>query len=131
MFHSIASWFKKVFNKLPSWTQTASAALTVAGAMISKIVGLIAGTESETLSASVIAEVQADLVTLKHLVADAHGTNDAAGIENAIGSLTAHLDELLAAGHIKDPATLAKVKDTIGIILAALQGVLALLPKSA
>jgi hypothetical protein len=130
-FSAIGGFFKKVFNLAPSWSQVASAALTVAGANISKIVGLIAGTDAGALSAKVIAEIQADLVACKTLIADAHGTNDAVGLDNALNSLNQHFGELLAAGHIKDAATLAKVEGIVNVVISTVEGVIALLPKSA
>lgn len=130
MFNKIGSFFSKLFGSAPSWAQKASAAITYAAPLVKGILALTTGPEYSEEVGNIISEVQSDLALSSALVSSAHGSGSVpAGLRSALQSVNDNLDGLLAAGHIKDPATLAKVKAMVELIEGETTAILQSLPK--
>jgi hypothetical protein len=105
------------------------------------LVALVAALQGKTVSASDLQIVQsagtqagADLQLIQSLIA-AYQKADAVAkpgilnsIQSAIGAAQGNLEGLLPALHIKDAATQAKVQAVVGILLAEVQSLGALVP---
>jgi len=105
------------------------------------LVALVAALQGKTVSASDLEIVQsagtqagADLQLIQSLIA-AYQKADAAAkpgilnqIQSAIGAAQGNLEGLLPALHIKDASTQAKVQAVVGILLAEVQSLAALVP---
>jgi hypothetical protein len=105
------------------------------------LVTLVAALEGKTVSAADVQLVQnagsqagADLQLIQSLIA-AYEKADATAkpgilnrIQDAIGAVQANLEGLLPALHIKDTATQTKVTAVIGILLAEVQSLAAVVP---
>lgn len=105
------------------------------------LVALVATLQGKTVSAADLQMVQdagtqagADLQLIRSLIA-AYQKADAAAkpgilnqIQSAIGAAQGNLEGLLSALHIKDAATQAKVQAVVGILLAEVQSLAAVVP---
>lgn len=105
------------------------------------LVALVATLQGKTVSAADLQMVQdagtqagADLQLIRSLIA-AYQKADAAAkpgilnqIQSAIGAAQGNLEGLLPALHIKDAATQAKVQAVVGILLAEVQSLAAVVP---
>ena len=105
------------------------------------LVALVAALQGKTVSAADLQMVQnagtqagADLQLIQSLIA-AYQKADAAAkpgilnqIQSAIGAAEGNLEGLLPALHIKDAATKAKVQAVVGILLAEVQSLAAVVP---
>jgi hypothetical protein len=107
----------------------------------SNIVALVAAMEGKNVSAGDLATIQnagaqagADLQLIQSLIAAYQNADEAAkpGILNqiqiAINAVQGNLQGLLPALHIKDAATQAKVTAVIGIVLAEVESLAAVVP---
>ncbi|MFL6314789.1 MAG: hypothetical protein ACJ71W_22010 [Terriglobales bacterium] len=132
MFHKIGGFFTKLFGGVPSWTQKASAAISYAAPLLTGILALTTGPEYSEEVGNIVAETQSDLALAAALVSGAHGTGVApAGLQSSLQSVKDNLTGLLAAGHIKNPATLTKVTAVVGLVNGELDAILQNLPKPA
>jgi len=78
-------------------------------------------------SANVAAEIQSDLAAASALVAQSHNSADATTyqkLDTILGSVKNNLQTLLTAGHIKNPATLAKVTGIANLAIGELDAIL-------
>lgn len=124
--------FKNLFNKVPSWSQTASATLKLIAPLTGTIVGLAAGDEGSSQAAKIISEVESDLAVASSLLAESHdGAAAPAGLANALNAAKSNLQSLLAAGHIKNPATVRKIETLINTIVGEVEAIQSILPANA
>lgn len=133
IFGSVGGFFKKLFGSTLSWSQKLSTVLTLTGPTINLLLLDTAGTEYAAEVTQVIHEIQSDLAAAAKLVADSHGTNGsgvAASLINILDGVTANLDSLLAAGHIKNAATVAKVKALVETVDGEAKALQSLVPQT-
>jgi hypothetical protein len=131
-FKAIGKAFKWLWNNGPSLAQQISGTIKKVAPLAITIVGLVEGSDSAAEATQIAKEVQVDLSLVSDLVTQAHtGALDAAGIKHRIDVIHDHMNELLTAGHIKNPALLDKVKVIADQITAQLQTILDELPKTA
>lgn len=130
---SFLSIFKKLFSHAPTWSQTASATLTLTAPLLQTILLTTAGEEDAAQVSKVIAEVQTDLALAAHLISDSNGqaptADTIAAINTALDAVSDNLSDLLAAIHIKNPTTKTKVETITKTIIGETQAILALVPK--
>jgi hypothetical protein len=132
MFKKIGSFFNKLFNNAPSWSQKASTAITLVAPLTNTLVALADGEEAAAQATSIVHEVQSDLAAASSLLSEAHGTATApAGLSSILQGVTDNLSALLAAGHIKNPNTVTKVTAVVNTIAGEISAVIASLPKAA
>ena len=132
MFKKIGSFFSKLFNNAPSWSQKASTAITLVAPLTNTLVALADGEEEAAQATSIVHEVQSDLAAASSLLSEAHGTPLApAGLKSILQAVTDNLSALLAAGHIKNPDKVTKVKVVVGTITGEISAVLSSLPTAA
>lgn len=125
-FGKIKSFFSKFFNKVPSWSQHLSAVLSFVAPLTEGILQAFDPTVAPEAH-QIIAEVQTDLAVAGAVASQSHGATPPETLVNTITSINTNLSELLTAGHIKDPATLAKVTGISNIITGELTAVLGVL----
>lgn len=130
-FSSIGGFFSKLFSKAPSWSQTASATLTLIAPLTNTIVALTAGETDAAEISSIISEVQSDLAATAALISQAHsGADVSSQLNSTLSAVSNNLDVLLKAGHIKNATTQAKVEAAIKTITGEIQAIIAVLPAS-
>lgn len=132
-FKSIGSAFQKLFSHAPSWSQTASTTLTLATPMLDTALSLVEGPNVASDAVNIIGEVKSDLAAASTLIAQSHSATDpgvVSQIKAALGSVSANLSTLLAAGHIKDEATLSKVTIAVNAFTGELSAILSVLPQA-
>lgn len=107
----------------------------------SNIVALVAALQGKSVSAADLATIQnvgaqagADLQLIESLIAAYQKADDAAKpgilnqIQSAIGAVEGNLQGLMPALHIKDAATQAKVTAVVGLVLAEVESLAAVVP---
>ncbi len=120
----VAKEWTKVVNAAPKIETIADTVLSYAGPALQIVLGAL-DPPAAAIVGSVIAEVQKDLHVASGLIFDFGANPQAATIIQGVES---NLQDLLAAGHIKDTALQGKVTliiDTIGSLAEALQSSLA------
>lgn len=127
-FSKVASFFEK-FIKNTTWEQKASAGLGLLAPGLESIVALTAGEPDAAEIQKVVAEVQSDLGTIAGLLSQSQaGVSVTATLVNVLNSIKGNLSALLAAGHIKDQATLQKVTAIVNGVIAEVEAILPLIP---
>jgi len=107
----------------------------------SNIVALVAALQGKSVSATDLATIQnvgaqagADLQLIESLIAAYQKADEAAKpgilnqIQSAIGAAEGNLQGLMPALHIKDAATQAKVTAVVGLVLAEVESLAAVVP---
>ena len=130
-FHSISTFFSRTVHSSAQWTQVASTTLTLTAPLVQTIAVLVAGNESGAETTKVIQEIQRDFTTAASLIADAHSGKSGATeqLQSVLTSINTNLNGLLAAGHVKDAATLQKLTVGVNAITAEVNAILAVIPK--
>ena len=131
-FHAIGHFFQHLFGGQASWSQKALGVIHLVAPLLQTILTLTVGAGAGTEVQAVIGEIQTSIAALSALVAGVSTTPDAstaAQISSLLGSIESNLKSLLAAGHIKDPNTLAKVTAITDSIVSELQVILSELPQ--
>ena len=133
-FKGIENFFKKVFGST-NWEKTASTTLALVGPLTEEIVALSAGEPAAAEVQSIITEVQSDLALVSGVVSGATSATASPSListaVNSLNSVKANLSGLLAAGHVKDPATCAKVTGLVNTIVGEVEAILSAMPKPA
>lgn len=128
MFKKIGGFFGKLFGKAPSVLQTISTTLTLTAPAAEEIYVLVTNDPADAAeSANVVAEIQADLTAASTLIAQSHNSADASTyqkLDTILGSVKSNLQNLLTAGHIKNPQTLAKVTGIANLAIRELDAIL-------
>lgn len=109
----LAKQFQKVYSKEPQIQQVADAVVPYAEAGLDIILGIVGQGAVVPEVNAVITEAQSDLKVVSALIYDFGPTPNAASIASAVA---ANLAGLETAGHIKDPATIAKLKLIINAV---------------
>jgi hypothetical protein len=133
-FSKVAHVFGNIFSKAPSVLQTARSVIGFVGPLVTGILPLVGGEEYAAETGKIIAEIESDLATAGTLISQAHGapsTDALTTISNSLVAANNNLGALLSAGHIKDPATVAKVTAVVNTVTGELQAVVGLLAKPA
>jgi hypothetical protein len=115
VFEDVKGWFAKVFVKaIPA----EAAALTVLNSVAPEVEIVLALVDpaAAAIATPIITEVQADLGTVANLLKSGNTVN----IGTFLTAIKSNLALLLSAGHIKDPASVAKATTS----LAAISGVI-------
>jgi hypothetical protein len=118
-FKNVETWFSKVFSKAPSATATALAVVNTVAPMAEVVIAMVDPSE-EAVAQPIITEIQADLAVLANTLKSGSTTN----VNNLVASIQANLSNLLAAGHIKDPATIQKATALVNLISSELKALL-------
>lgn len=108
--------FNKLFGKAPSVLQEAQSVLNITAPAINLIVAEADPSEAQAVS-NITAEIQADVGTAASLISQSHNATDAttlAAVSTSFAGINANLNGLLAANHVKNTSTQAKVKAIIG-----------------
>jgi hypothetical protein len=124
-FHKITSFLSKVFTSAPSWTVTAKATLNLLGPLAESVIILVDPGDAKEAQ-SVITEIQADLGTASAILSGAPGN-----LSGTLGAVSANLQGLITAGHIKNPDSVAKASAAITAITGEIQAILAAVPAAA
>jgi hypothetical protein len=131
-FNKIVSFFEGIFGN-SNWEKTASTTPLVVTPLVESIVTLTAGETDAAQVSKVVTEIQTDLTKVAALITSLQaGTATASSVTTEISAVLdavqANLDSLLTAGHIKDPATLAKVESITTMIIGEVKAILAAMP---
>lgn len=130
-FSAVGNWFKKLFQHAPSWSQSASTALTLASPLVTTLVTLLAGSAAGAETANVLAEIKSDMAAAAALVSQSHSSTDPGVIGTLQATLTAintNLSAVEAAIHVKDPNSAAKVSEAVTAITGEISAILSVLP---
>jgi hypothetical protein len=125
-FHDVKAFLGKFFTS-PTLQQTITTTLTVGGALVE---GILAETGNEPAAAeitNIVNQTKTDLAaaaTLAKSVTPQSGTGAYAQVSTILGGVNTNLKTLLTAGHVTNPATVAKVT---GIVTAVTDGIEALM----
>jgi hypothetical protein len=121
--HTFGAWFEKEWAKLykdaPAIEKVADATLTYAGPALDLVLADV-DPAAAAVVAPIIAEAQKDLSVANGLIYDFGATPNAASILTTVEN---NLGSILAAGHIKNSATVAKLTgiiNGIGSLAAAI-----------
>lgn len=134
-FTGIWDFFKKLAHS-NTWERSVSTTLNLIAPLTEEIVTLTAGEAAATEVQSIVTQVQNDLALVSGVVSGAESgaaANPTAlgTAQSALQSVSSNLSGLLAAGHIKDPATLTKVTSTVDMIVGEIEAILKAIPTSA
>ena len=126
-FGKIENVFKKLFGQAPSALQKAQSVISYVAPLVKGIMQAVAPEDAAT-AGNVIGEITTDLATASTLISQSHTATDQAtaltSVSNALGSVNTNLSALLAADHIKNPDTIAKITPLVGIATGELQAFL-------
>jgi hypothetical protein len=114
-FKAFAHFFTSHFGQAPSVLQKARSILDFIGPLVKRIFAQLDPGDA-ALAGTVIQEVQTSLGSAAGFIADAHNSTDKTANEKVVTGINAvanHLNDLLAAGHIKDAGLKADV--TLGL----------------
>jgi hypothetical protein len=124
-----------------SWIATAEQIVSALIPAAANIVALVAALQGKSVSASDLQTIQnagsqagADLQLIESLIAAYQQADEASKpgilnqIQNAINAVQGNLQGLLPALHIKDAATQTKITAVVGILLAEVQSLAAIVP---
>jgi len=133
-FKKIPGFFSKLFGKAPSALQTISTTIKLIGPGIASLYALVSKDPADAAEAqNVTAEVETDLAAMQTVIAQSHNSADAntyAKLETLANALKGNLQELLTAGHIKNPDTVNKVTAIVNLSIGELDAVLDLLAQN-
>jgi hypothetical protein len=110
-FKAIGRFFKNHFGNAPTVLQTAQSILGYIGPLLGLVMADVAPQDAAEAT-NVLHEVQVSLGTASAFIAESHSSTDTTGkqrVATALNAVVDHVNELLAAGHIKNPGTIAKV----------------------
>lgn len=125
---AIENAFAKLFGKAPSVLQKAQSAISFAAPVLKLILTETVDPEYATTVNNIVGEVQTDLSTASAVIAQSHNSADSSALEVVSTALTAvngNLQSLLAAGHIKNTSTQAKITACVGEFAAVLSALAA------
>jgi hypothetical protein len=120
----VESFFGRLFGHAPSVLQKLSSAVSFAGPVIVLVAQETAGPEYGDEVANIVGEVKTGLATASAVIASSHSGTPAPSVIQAIAGVISGVNEnlngLLAAGHIKNADTKAKVTAIVGEFAAVL-----------
>lgn len=126
-----AAWIEKelavVLKAAPSVIQVADATLKYVGPVLSEVLRLEFGSGVGDTAAAVIGEAQRDLVVANALIYDI-GPNPSASA--LLAGATTNLSGLLAAGHIKNAASVALAGKAVSSLTALTEAVSTATPQA-
>ena len=129
-FSKVAAFFKKALSNT-QWEQTVITTLNIVGPLIQSIIAMTAGEAAAASVGAVMSEVSRDLATIMGLV-QTYELGDHATISGRITTLAdevkANLAGLLAAGHVKNDATVSKLSAIVTAVNGELDAVVKSLP---
>ena len=121
-----------------SWISQATSIIAVLEPAAVNIITLVAALQGHTVSAADLNtitaatnEANADFKLIGDLLAQYNSANAASTIDKinvALNDAKTHLSGILTALHISDPATIAKISAVIGVVIAEIQSLAALIP---
>lgn len=110
-FDDVKSWFSKVFKNAPKDTAAALSVLNSAAPLFEGVIAI----EDPALAAvadPIITEIQADMGTVSSMLKNGNIT----GIGSFLTAIKTNFSNLLSAGHITDPNSVAKADAFLGVI---------------
>ncbi len=130
-FSAVKSFFEKLAHS-NTWEKSVSTTLDILAPLTEEVIALTAGEPAAAEVASVISEVQKDLGVVAGVVNGAEGGSAPASLiataQQSLNAVKSNLGALLAAGHIKDTATLTKVTATVNTIVGEVDAILGAIP---
>jgi len=121
-----------------SWIGAIQALMPAINAAISAVFAFIAALEGKVIPENVMAAIQkiqddisASLTNLSTLIADATANASATvvqEIEAVANSIVSNLNSILSGLSVTDPSTIGKITNLVGLAVAALEAILAILP---
>lgn len=123
IFTDIGNIFKKLFGTEPKLAQTVTATIAVCAPLVETIVVLTASEADAVAVQNVVEQVQADFTAITALVQTSGPTPTLLGVLNAV---QVNLGQLLTAGDIKDPVTLAKVTTVVDSVIQEIAAIVTL-----
>jgi len=129
-FSKVKSFFEKVFGS-GNWERTVGSVITIVAPLVETLVALTAGEPEATEIQSVVNQVQSDLAAVAALatsVTPASGATTYQQIGTVLNGVKTNLASLLAAGHIKDTATLTKVTAIVDTVVNEVEAILSEVP---
>jgi len=129
-FSKIKAFFEKLFES-GNWERTVSSVITVIAPLVESIVALTAGEAASSEVQGVVNQVLSDLAAVQALATSATpatGATTYQQIGTVLSGIKTNLASLLAAGHIKDTATLTKVTAIVDTVVNECEAILSELP---
>ena len=131
VFASVGTWFKKhVLNS--NWSQNALVAINVAAPFVEDLVALYGGPVADAAVTSVMNEIKRDLGTAQTVLTQINnGTASGSAttqLQNVLTSINQNLAALLAAGHISNTDTVAKITSTTNLITGEIGAIVSAIP---
>ena len=115
LFSEVEGFFKKFFSKAPSTTVVSLAVVNTIAPLAETVIALV-DPALETVAAPIITEIQADLAVLSNTLKNGSTSN----VTTLVSAIQTNLSALLTAGHIKDPASVAKATGLVNLIKSEL-----------
>lgn len=126
-FHKLGSIWHRFFGSAPDWVNHALMTLNYAAPLA---VGIMAQVDPEDVpqAQAVVDEIKRDLTNAVALLHKPEGDSTKEKVRDYVLNVKSKLGDLLTAGHIKNPATLTKVKAIADVIIGELDAVLSSIP---
>jgi len=127
-FHSVFHFFENLGHS-NKWEKAANATIGIIGPLTERIVEMTAGEAAAGEVKNIISQVQNDLGVVAGVVGAASANNASADpsllstVFAACNSVKSNLSGLLAAGHVKDTATMTKVTSTVNTIVGEIDAI--------
>ena len=129
-FSKIKAFFEKVLGS-GNWERTVGSVITIVAPLVESLVALTAGEPEAAEIQSVVNQVQSDLAVVAALatsVTPATGATTYQQIGTVLNGVKTNLASLLAAGHVKDTATVTKVTAIVDTVTNEVEAILSELP---
>jgi hypothetical protein len=125
-FQKFEAEFKKLIGEAPAVEVKIAATLPVATKLLATVLTLIPATAAEAPAVTaIVGKIQTGLVASSVLIQGAVNDPTVPGI---LADVTSNLSSIEAAAQIKDPATLAKLNETVATITGEVGAIAAALP---
>ena len=132
MFHKLEDWFEKLATDANKADLVASSTLKYVAPLVEGIATATMGEAASAEIKAIITETQTDLATAAMFLPEVSTPGSSAGatVTNLLSSVQSNLKGLLAAGHIKNTATISKVTGVVDVITGELGAVISSLPSA-
>jgi hypothetical protein len=131
VFKAVENFFKNLFTS-KSWQQQFTTTITVLATEAEGILEFTGEGDDVAVTTTVVQEITSALSTISALVQSYQSApaTASARIKAELSAITSNLSSLLAEGHVKNTATVAKVNEFMGLVNTDAPLLLGLLPAS-